>query len=680
MVYEDILCMGLSTRNVKKVIKIVLEKLAGVECERLPKATFSKYMLIETRGLAELQIAAELANCEDNDLVLQSDGTSKKGHSYTTFDATNNEGQFFVLGMREVGAGDAQTQLDLLKEIMGDISSFKKEDIYGKFFLSVKNLMSDHCNTEKKFNKLFIDCRSQIIPKMKSDWETLSSDEQNKLLNVHEYFCGLHYLVALADTSEVSLKLWESLIFDDPKKVGSLNYGSYSNGESGPLRLIRTVCKLVQERRCEKSGKMVTFATFLKETHQVINLPLYPFLGNRFNILFLNGAGVFYLLSYLEEFLNNVSLENKLMSAVFHDLQVLAFEVACQALGLIDKLVSGPLWRMMVKEKEVLSMSTHYQSVYEFFKEGGEDATAFLNSESRPFPDLVVEDGRLTALLEFEENDSQMMLKQCLELIFGGFVSVTERMLQDHIAGGKYATPNEDLRKESIAVPTTNANPERDFGILDRLMNIKPKALDLVYEGMVMFTRNNTSKWRGSVTKEKLAEVMKIARKSKSKQKDLYLKRKVVIQKSRAERLQNKIAEKKEKELALTLEKEKLTFQIEETGGLWSTANCHTEKERRAALKIQLSFRLKVLGSSCDKRYFFLLAKGKIRTAELLANLMTVIKETSINHLSEPQHQIYHEPIIIDQEKLIAGKKSLVSQGKRNSTDKIIVMAKKKKK
>ena len=42
------------------------------------------------------------------------------------------------------------------------------------------------------------------------------------------------------------------------------------------------------------------------------------------------------------------------MSAVFHDLQVLPFKVACQALGLIEKLVSGPLWRMMVKEKEVL--------------------------------------------------------------------------------------------------------------------------------------------------------------------------------------------------------------------------------------------------------------------------------------------------------------------------------------
>ena len=52
---------------------------------------------------------------------------------------------------------------------------------------------------------------------------------------------------------------------------------------------------------------------------------------------------------------------------------------------------------------------------------------------------------RLTALLEFEENESKAMLKHSLELMFGGFVSVTERMLQDHVVRGKYATPDEDL-------------------------------------------------------------------------------------------------------------------------------------------------------------------------------------------------------------------------------------------
>ena len=64
---------------------------------------------------------------------------------------------------------------------------------------------------------------------------------------------------------------------------------------------------------------------------------------------------------------------------------------------------------------------------------------------------------------------------------------------------------------------------------------------------------------------------MEIARESKSNQKDLYLKWKVIIHKTRDERLQNKIAKKKEKELVPTLEKKKLTFQIEEIGGLWST-------------------------------------------------------------------------------------------------------------
>ena len=58
--------------------------------------------------------------------------------------------------------------------------------------------------------------------------------------------------------------------------------------------------------------------------------------------MFLNGAGVFYLINYLNEFLY-VSLDNKLTSAAFYDLHVLGDKVACQALGLIDKLI-GKQW------------------------------------------------------------------------------------------------------------------------------------------------------------------------------------------------------------------------------------------------------------------------------------------------------------------------------------------------
>ena len=136
------------------------------------------------------------------------------------------------------------------------------------------------------------------------------------------------------------------------------------------------------------------------------------------------------------------------------------------------------------------------------------------------------------------------MLKQCPELLFVGFVSVTEKMLSDHLVDGKYADPNEDLRRESKAVPVTNANPERDFGMLDRLMKLKPKVLEIVYKGMIMFTRNN---WRECLSKEDLAKAMKFASDSKDKQKDLFFKRKVAIHNTRAEKLKNSIEEKKKK-------------------------------------------------------------------------------------------------------------------------------------
>ena len=43
---DDLLCFGVGIRNVLKALQIVLKKLAGVTCDWLPKATFSKDMLM----------------------------------------------------------------------------------------------------------------------------------------------------------------------------------------------------------------------------------------------------------------------------------------------------------------------------------------------------------------------------------------------------------------------------------------------------------------------------------------------------------------------------------------------------------------------------------------------------------------------------------------------------------
>ena len=112
----------------------------------------------------------------------------------------------------------------------------------------------------------------------------------------------------------------------------------------------------------------------------------------------------------------------------------------------------------------------------------------------------------------------KLILKQCLEMIFGGFVSISKKMLEDHLHGGKYAAPDQNLCQESVSVPTTNANPEKDFGMLDRLMKLKPKAFDIAYEGIIIFTTNNTRGWCDHLPKDRFDIAMDFARESKKLQ------------------------------------------------------------------------------------------------------------------------------------------------------------------
>ena len=91
--------MGLSIRNVQKVIKSVLHDLMGIEAVKLPGRTFANYMLLEARYVAQIQVADELSKtfCEiDPQLnTLHSDGTTKKGHGYMTYDINKADGTIY---------------------------------------------------------------------------------------------------------------------------------------------------------------------------------------------------------------------------------------------------------------------------------------------------------------------------------------------------------------------------------------------------------------------------------------------------------------------------------------------------------------------------------------------------------------------------------------------------------
>ena len=434
MLYEDLLCMGVSTRNIEGVIRKVLKYVIDADVGRLPKATFAKYMLLQARSLAQIQVVDELVDGFDSEnRTLHSDGTSKKGHSFITFDIVNDAGKTFVAGLREVSSGDAESQLQVLENILEDVCAMfglqndgkdQEDKAMNKILKSIKNVMSDRCAVQKRFNNLFTNYRKEILPTVVKEWESLSEEERAKMSKVNEYFCGLHFLVGLADQAEACCKIWDTLCFGD-NKVGSLANGGYSKGESGVYRLICTVCKSVQERGCEKSGRMMQFQSFLMNETNVTNIPLALFFGNRFNILFYNAAGTFFLEKHLKVFFERYYKENKLLSAVHDDLQIPSFMAACRALGMIDKLVTGPLWRMIAKEGHILDMNTHYQRLFDCFTSWGNNASEFMTGNIYIFGEEVKlhnDDEIFKSLFEPKGKELDELTRQCLEVIFVGLL------------------------------------------------------------------------------------------------------------------------------------------------------------------------------------------------------------------------------------------------------------------
>ena len=256
--------------------------------------------------------------------------------------------------------GSAELTLHTFKQIVSDLSLVSGNVCGEAIITKIKNTMSDRHIVQKSFNTLLEDYRADILPSVVQDWSKLSQAEQDQLSSLNNFFCGMHVLVGMADTTSSTLLQWENTHFDSPVGAAA-SVITASKTESGIVRLVRTTCKAMCRHGNEQSGVYQPFTTFLKSQGLAKN-PLAPFRGNRFNILFYDAGVVFHLSSLIEKFLTDVwQTPNKLLKAVLADVKVPEFLAGCKALGLINKIVTGPLWRVIEsKDVSILDMNTHY--------------------------------------------------------------------------------------------------------------------------------------------------------------------------------------------------------------------------------------------------------------------------------------------------------------------------------
>lgn len=77
-----------------------------------------------------------------------------------------------------------------------------------------------------------------------------------------------------------------------------------------------------------------------------------------------------YLHRYMIEFLIKVwGPQNKLLKAVLDDANNELYISGCRALGLIDKFITGPLWKILESSLHILDTSTYFTKLLEFLAE-----------------------------------------------------------------------------------------------------------------------------------------------------------------------------------------------------------------------------------------------------------------------------------------------------------------------
>lgn len=649
----ELLSMNVASSQVEPVIRSVLLNIASIEVGELPKASTLLGMLTQMKCLAYEQLSDELAGQEN--LTLHSDGTSKFGHHYGSYQVST-ETSAYSLGLCDMLTGSADLTLHAFKQIIGDLNTAVGEGRGNALVCKIKNTMSDRHIVQKNFNFLLEEYRSELLPSIVEDWSHLSQTEQEHISSLNNFFCGMHVLVGMADTTSTTLKEWENAHFGTPT-VGAAATVSTSGGrsESGIVRLIRTTCKAMCKHANEQSGVYQPFTAFLKSTGIARN-PLATFRGNRFNILFYDAGVVYYLSSSIKQFLTAVwQTPNNLLKAVLADISVSEFLAGCKALGLINKIITGPLWRVIEsKEISILNMNGRYSSLLECLEKWSEDATEVVAGEAVLYDDFEpTRDAIFNALSSPSELDSTV--QEILQVVFSSLTVLVSRLLEDHLPGGKLDSPTEELVAETKSVPNSNTISERDFAKLDRLLREKPNASTLSLEGLILFSNNKTASWLQQKSLEEREALFRNARRLAPEFRDLYKKRRHKLLEDRAKVLRDKqmalqrIQEKKFKE------KEKLTEDIMQYG-LWQSAgqvesglaSLSSNSQKLTAMKCQLDFRKKVLEQKAPKEVFYMSRnKKKLSVDEVKSNLLSLI---STIHQPQPCQS---SPFISSQESLV---------------------------
>ena len=257
---------------------------------------------------------------------------------------------------------------------------------------------------------------------------------------------------------------------------------------------------------------------------------LASFRGNRFNISFWNAACVLFHQRHFMSFFDIYGTPNNLLQAVQEDLNEIKNIAGCRALGVIDKLVTGPYWRKCETVENILDLNPVIEEIQRNCLSWSEDSSTLLFDQKPGFEGADVhKDEVYNALFAPQSEQLDQFTQIALEIIMGNFCLTIARQMESVLEGNLH-NPSDELREETKNAPTTNAASERVFSSFDRLIRERPHATTLNLESTILFETNQTAAWLSGLDDSTKKHYMEIARKSAKNVLKDYQKRRMDIE------------------------------------------------------------------------------------------------------------------------------------------------------
>ena len=518
----------------------------------------------------------------------------------------------FCWELREQIGGKADDYVETIREVCGE-----------QLLSRVKNTMTDRCVTNDS-----VDRKLQ---------EAIGSQHLNS------FRCSMHPLDAFYHACEKAIRSEEK---NKEEQKTNQQMPFKKGSESNTHALLRAVDKLFHDLGCGCGKDLSEFlrSKGFNNTDEIHDktAAYFRFVGNRFNIYFIDAMLAFSYSNAIQEFFLKVHHpSNFLQIAVSNGFKEGSCNTPMRALGLIGRFVTGPWMRLVGQDLNILDINKYYNEALTNITRWKCQPSEMISSKSCIFEAIPLkEDEHLHQLLQFTSNDDERATESLLQKLLEAIEEVILRQLHTQLPGGVFWDPSPRLQEEARSSTSHNISGERKFAMVDAHIRRAPNATMGKIEAKTMFRCNKTSTWLNTQSRAKkkknIIEAITLGRKVRAANRSREITRRRRL-KERLELMRKQLTEREER---IRVRQEHLIEDVLESGGIWMTEQDMENNTKHmgkvklfAALKAQINIRIKVLKSKSKK---------------------VIFTKSSINQLKECLLEVITDPIDDDKQELYA--------------------------